>query len=68
MSVVLDASMAITWLFDDEQTEAADAVLKRVIRDGAVVPSLFRLEIGNMLRNAQSQLARAHALARPPPE
>ena len=33
MSVVLDASMAITWLFDDEQTEAADAVLKRVIRD-----------------------------------
>ena len=55
MSVVLDASMAITWLFDDEQTEAADAVLKRVIRDGAVVPSLFRLEIGNMLRNAEGR-------------
>ena len=45
--------MAIKWLFDDEQTEMADAVLDRVTREGAVVPSLFRLEIGNMLRNAE---------------
>jgi predicted nucleic acid-binding protein len=53
LSIILDASMAITWLFDDEQTEAADAILERVTRDGAIVPSLFRLEIGNMLRNAE---------------
>lgn len=53
MNLVLDASMAITWLFADERTDAADAVLKRVTREGAVVPSVFRLEVGNMLRNAE---------------
>ncbi len=53
MSLVLDASLVIPWLFDDERTDAADAVLERVAREGAVVPSLFRIEIGNMLRNAE---------------
>jgi predicted nucleic acid-binding protein len=53
LSLVLDASMAITWLFDDERTDAADAVLARISREGAIVPSLFRLEVGNMLRNAE---------------
>jgi predicted nucleic acid-binding protein len=45
--------MAIGWLFDDAQTDAADAVLDRITKEGAVVPSVFRLEIGNMLRNAE---------------
>ena len=61
--------MAIAWLFDNERTEAADAVLKRVSRDGAIVPSLFRLEIGNMLRNAErrgrcDEIYVAHSLGR----
>lgn len=44
--------MAIAWLFDDERTEAAHAVLRRVVADGAIVPSLWRLEVANVLRNA----------------
>lgn len=52
MSLVLDASMTIARLFDDERTEAAHAVLMRVVSDGAHVPSLWRLEIANMLRSA----------------
>ncbi len=52
MSLVLDASMTIAWLLDGEQTEAAHAVLRRVVADGAVVPSLWRLEVANVLRNA----------------
>ncbi len=52
MTLVLDASMAIAWLFDEEQTEAAHAVMRRVVAEGAIVPSLWRLEIANVLRNA----------------
>jgi len=52
MSVVVDASMAIAWLFDDERTEAAHDVMRRVVADGAIVPSLWRLEVANVLHNA----------------
>lgn len=50
--IVVDASMAITWLFEDETTADARAILLRVVRDGGVVPSLWRLEIANTLRLA----------------
>lgn len=52
MSLVLDASMAVAWLFADEHSEAAQDVLRRVVRDGATVPALWRLEVANVLRNA----------------
>jgi predicted nucleic acid-binding protein len=52
MSVVVDASMTIAWLFDDERTAAAHAVMRRVVAEGAFVPTLWRLEIANVLRNA----------------
>jgi predicted nucleic acid-binding protein len=52
VTLVLDASMTIAWLFDDERTEAAHAVMRRVVAEGAIVPSLWRLEVANVLRNA----------------
>ena len=52
MNLVVDASMAVAWLFADERTDAAHAVMLRVVSDGAVVPSLWRLEVANVLRNA----------------
>ena len=52
MTVVLDASMTIAWLFDDERTAAAHEIMMRVVAEGALVPSLWRLEVANMLRNA----------------
>lgn len=52
MSIVLDASMTIAWLFDDERTPAAEATMMRVVAEGGIVPSLWRLEVANMLRNA----------------
>ncbi|HEX4079415.1 MAG TPA: type II toxin-antitoxin system VapC family toxin [Rhizomicrobium sp.] len=52
MSIVLDASMTIAWLFHDERTPATEAVLRRVVAEGAVVPSLWRIEVANVLRNA----------------
>jgi predicted nucleic acid-binding protein len=52
MSLVLDASMTIAWLFDDESTQASHEVLRRVVAEGAIVPSLWRLEVANVLHNA----------------
>ncbi|MBV9538159.1 MAG: type II toxin-antitoxin system VapC family toxin [Acidisphaera sp.] len=52
MTLVLDASITIAWFFADERTEAAHAVMRRVVTDGAIVPSLWRLEVANVLRNA----------------
>jgi predicted nucleic acid-binding protein len=52
MTLVLDASMTIAWLFDDARTEAAHTVLRRVVTEGAIVPSLWRLEVANVMRNA----------------
>ncbi len=50
--VVVDCSVAVSWCFEDEASEAADALLLR-IRDGAaVVPSLWHLEIANVLIQA----------------
>ena len=44
--------MAITWLFEDETTAEARAILLRAVHDGGVVPSLWRLEVANTLRLA----------------
>ncbi len=52
MSIVIDASITIAWLFEDERTAAAHAILGRVIAEGAFVPGLWRLEVANVLRNA----------------
>lgn len=52
MSLVLDTSMALAWCFLDERTDGATAVLQRITDDGAHVPSLWHLEIGNALQVA----------------
>lgn len=50
MSVVLDASVSLAWLFEDEATPAIDALFREVAGLGAFVPGLWRLEIANGLR------------------
>jgi predicted nucleic acid-binding protein len=52
MSLVLDASAAVAWLFTMERNDDSRRLLRRVASDGAVVPSLWRLEVANVLRNA----------------
>lgn len=47
MSLVLDASLTLSWYFEDERTPAIDAVLDQVVARGAVVPSLWRIEVAN---------------------
>lgn len=46
--LVLDASMALAWCFADESSEVTDHVLAQVQAEGAVVPDLWDLEVGNV--------------------
>jgi predicted nucleic acid-binding protein len=52
VSLVLDASLTLSWYFEDERTPAIDAVLDEVVANSAVVPSLWRLEVANGLQMA----------------
>ena len=51
MSLVLDGSVALAWCFADETTTAVDEIMLRAAREGAVVPSIWRLEVANGLRS-----------------
>ena len=53
MSLVIDASIALTWCFSDERTPATIAVLDRVVDQAAVAPSIWPLEVLNALAVAQ---------------
>jgi predicted nucleic acid-binding protein len=52
VSLILDSSVTLSWLYSDELTPATQLVLDRVVSDGAWVPSLWRLEVANSLQNA----------------
>lgn len=52
MSLVLDSSVTLSWLYSDELTPATQQVFDRVVTDGAWTPSLWRLEVANSLQSA----------------
>jgi predicted nucleic acid-binding protein len=51
---VLDASYTLTWCFRDRATLATDALLERIESraDGAVVPWIWQIEVGNAIGKA----------------
>jgi predicted nucleic acid-binding protein len=51
--LVVDASVALAWCFDDEASPVSDAILDMVKDDGAIVPSLWHLELANVLLQAE---------------
>ena len=53
MSLVLDSSATLAWIFGDETTLALERVFEEVAERGAVVPSLWRLEVANCLAIAR---------------
>lgn len=50
---VLDCSVAVSWCFEDQATEATDALLELARDEGAIVPSVWYLELGNVLLQAE---------------
>jgi PIN domain len=58
VSLVLDSSVTLAWIYEDESTEAIRRVFDSVADEGAVVPALWRLEVANSLNHGC--WARAH--------
>jgi predicted nucleic acid-binding protein len=52
-SFVVDASVSLAWLFEDEATPFTEAALDRVAQGPVWVPSLWTLECVNVLLSAQ---------------
>lgn len=50
---VLDCSVTVAWFFEDEATPETDALLDRTAESGALVPGLWRLQVGNVLSQAE---------------
>jgi predicted nucleic acid-binding protein len=48
-SFVIDASIALGWLMEDEDDAYAVAVMNRLRDGGAVTPALFEFEVANAL-------------------
>lgn len=48
-ALILDASIAAAWLFDDESEPRADSVLTRLAEEEAIVPQHWHLEVRNAL-------------------
>ena len=46
-------SVAANWLFEDEATPETDALLRRLEKDKGLVPGIWRLELGNVLAQAE---------------
>ena len=49
MAFVLDCSVTMAWIFPDEATEATDRVRDSLVEGRAFVPSLWAVEVGNVL-------------------
>lgn len=60
---VLDASIALAWCFDDEATDETTALLDRMERESAHVPSLWHVEVAISGRKGRLSPARAAEFA-----
>lgn len=52
MSFIVDASLTMTWCFEDEATPATNELLDAAARSGAVAPPLWRIEVANAFQSA----------------
>jgi predicted nucleic acid-binding protein len=61
---VLDCSVALAWFLPGERSAATEALLDQVTEAGALVPGLWRLEVGNVLLIAErkGRMTRTHRL------
>ena len=49
MAFVLDCSVTMAWVFPDEANESTNALRESLLKDSAVVPALWPIEVGNVL-------------------
>jgi predicted nucleic acid-binding protein len=49
VTFIVDASVSLTWCFADEWTNEAEALLDRAKAEAVLVPSIWPMEMANML-------------------
>jgi predicted nucleic acid-binding protein len=54
-TVVVDASVALAWCFDDEASTETDRLFERIRDDGGMVPGIWHLELSNVLLQAEKR-------------
>lgn len=59
MSLVLDCSTTLAWVYADETTAAVRQVFDLVSRGGAWAPALWRLEVANVLEMSTRRVRHA---------
>ncbi|MGH9622483.1 MAG: type II toxin-antitoxin system VapC family toxin [Bryobacteraceae bacterium] len=52
---VLDASLTLSWAFEDEANSFSDYVLVRLKENSALAPALWPFEVANVLSTAERQ-------------
>jgi len=52
VSLVLDASVTLSWCFADEAADVSAVALDAVVARGALAPPLWRIEVANALTSA----------------
>lgn len=50
---VLDCSITMAWCFEDEHSEYTDEILENLVSTTAIVPSIWPLEVANVLLQAK---------------
>jgi predicted nucleic acid-binding protein len=50
---ILDASVTLAWCFEDEATDATDAILRRLLGEGGLAPGHWPFEVANALRSGE---------------
>ena len=53
--LILDASVAVTWCFRDQQTTYSTSVLQELAEATAIVPALWFLEVANVTALAEQR-------------
>ncbi len=59
--LVLDCSVAMSWCFEDEATTYTDEILDYVSHSYAIVPSIWAIEVANVLVVAERKKRMTHA-------
>ncbi len=66
---MIDASVAISWCLDDEESEEAERVIARLEKDPGVAPAIWPFEVANTVLSAlrrqrlkEADLPQVHAL------
>jgi predicted nucleic acid-binding protein len=50
VSLVLDSSITVAWLYREEATQSVDKIFEDLIETSAWVPALWHLEVANVLQ------------------